>query len=159
MASGKKPLDMRIYSGAQNIEYDVPNPQYTNLDAMYFIIFGTFSSDTENANIAKSAGYSMFGSLFTSMVNAKFGNIVNNVNINQTGQSTRFNVSGRYQKVRYTVGGTVEEISDWTQANAKLEYLFSPQFIMRVERKNSVISNSYNPQKINEFGVMYRFSF
>jgi len=159
MASGKKPLDMRIYSGTQNIEYNVPNPQYSNLDAMYFIIFGTFSSDTENAGIAKSAGYSMFGSLFTSMVNARLGNIVNNVNINQTGKSTRFNVSGRYQKVRYTVGATVEEISDWTQANAKLEYLFNPQFIMRVERKNSVISNSYNPQKINEFGVMYRFNF
>lgn len=159
MASGKKPLEMRIYSGEQNIEYDVPNPQYSNLDAMYFIIFGSFSSDTENANIAKSAGYSMLGSAFTSVLNARFGNIFNNVNINQTGKSTRFNVSGSIQQFRYTLGSTVEELSDWTQANAKLEYLFNPQLIMRVERKNPVISSSYNTQKTYEFGVMYRFAF
>jgi hypothetical protein len=159
MASGKKPLEMRIYSGEQNIEYNVPNPQYSNLDAMYFIIFGSFSSDTENANIAKSAGYSMLGSAFTSVLNARFGNIFNNVNINQTGKSTRFNVSGSIQQFRYTLGSTVEELSDWTQANAKLEYLFNPQLIMRVERKNPVISSSYNTQKTYEFGVMYRFAF
>lgn len=163
MASGKKPLEMRIYSGTQNIEYDVPNPQYSNLDAMYFIIFGTFSTDTENTNIATSAGYSMLGSAFTSVLNSKLGNIINNVNINQTGISTRFNVSGRYEKVRYTVGSTYTSGSSlgWTQqANAKLEYLFSPQFIMRAERKDPVISTDIsNVQKIYEFGVMYRFTF
>ena len=159
LASGEKQLDMKIYSGQQNIEYNVPNPQYSNLDAMYFVLFGTFSTDTENAQLAKSAGYSMLGSAFTSVLNAKLGNFVNNVNINQSGDQTRFNISGRYQKVRYSVGGTVEEISDWSQASAKIEYLFSPRFIMRVERKDPVISSSYNTRKINEFGVMYRFSF
>ena len=159
IASGTKPLDMKIYSGTQNIDYNVPNPQYTNLDAMYFILFGTFRTDAENASIAKSAGYSMLGSAFTSALNARLGSLVNNVNINQTGTQTRYNISGRYQQFRYTFGGSFEEISDMSQANAKVEYLFSPQFIMRVERKDPVISSSYNTQKINEFGVMYRFTF
>ena len=159
MASGEKPLDMKVYSGAQNIDYNVPSSQYTNLDAMYFLLFGTFSTDTENASIAKSAGYSMLGSVATSFLNAKLGNIVNNVNINQTGKETRYNFSGRFQEFRYTVGGT-SEMEGWSQANAKIEYLFSPQFIMRIERKDPVISSSYNnTQKVNEVGVMYRFSF
>jgi hypothetical protein len=101
----------------------------------------------------------MLGSAFTSALNARLGNFVNNVNINQTGTQTRYNISGRYQQLRYTFGGSFEEISDMSQANAKVEYLFSPQFIMRVERKDPVISSSYNTQKINEFGVMYRFTF
>jgi AsmA-like protein len=164
IASGEKPLDMKIYSGAQNIEYDVPNPQYTNLDAMYFIIFGTFSNDTENTSIAKSAGYSMLGSAITSGLNAQLGNLVNNVNINKTGDLTRVNISGRYQQFRYSVGSSYDLSSqkaawDLSQANAKVEYLFSQKFIMRVERKDPVISTDYGTKKINEFGVMYRFTF
>jgi len=162
MSSGKKPLDMKVYSGAQNIDYDVPNSQYTDLDAMYFLIFGSFRTDSENASIAKSAGYSMLGSAVTSALNAGLGNLVNNVNINQTGKQTRFNISGRFQEFRYTVGYTVggaTEMSDWSQANAKVEYLVTPQFIMRVERKDPVISSTSNTDKVNEVGVMYRFTF
>ncbi len=159
MASGEKPLDMKVYSGAQNIDYNVPSSQYTNLDAMYFLLFGTFSKDSESANIAKSAGYSMLGSVATSFLNARLGNIVNNVNINQTGKETRYNVSGRVMEFRYTFGGSSEMV-DWSQANGKIEYLFSPRFIMRIERKDPIISSSYNnTQKVNEFGVMYKFSF
>jgi len=159
IATGENPLDMKIYTGSQNIEYDVPNLQYNNLDAMYFILFGTFSNTTEKSNLATSAGMSVLGSTLTTMLNAGLGDVINNVNINQTGRETRYNVSGRIQKVRYTFGGSLEEISDWSRTNAKLEYLFSPQFIMRVERKDPVISSSYDNQKINEFGMMYRFSF
>ena len=160
LASGEKPLDMKIYTGTQNIDYDVPNPQYNDRDAMYFILFGTFSNDTEKANLAASAGMSVASSVVTTMLNAQFGDLVNNVNINSAGNETRYNISGRFQQVRYTVGGTVQEISDWSTANAKLEYLFSPQFIMRVERKDPIISSSSdNTRKVNEFGVMYRFSF
>ncbi len=159
LASGKKPLNMKLYTGQQNIDYDIPNPQYNDLDAMYFILFGTFSTDSEKANLATSAGMSVLGSTITTMLNARFGEAINNVNINQTGQQTLYNVSGRIQKVRYSIGGSLEEISDWSRTNAKLEYLFSPQFIIRVERKDPVISSSYNTDKINEFGVMYRFRF
>ncbi|MDA3860491.1 MAG: hypothetical protein PF445_04635 [Melioribacteraceae bacterium] len=158
IGSGEKPLDIKIYSGAQNIDFNVSNPQYTSLDAMYFLIFGTFSTDSENASIAKSAGYSMLGSAVTSVANAKFGNFVNNVNINQTGKQTRIDISGRVQKFRYTVGGAME-MADWSQANAKIEYLISPQFIMRVERKDPVISSSSDAEKVDEVGVMYRFTF
>ncbi|MCF6268441.1 MAG: hypothetical protein L3J41_01885 [Melioribacteraceae bacterium] len=159
LASGKKPLDMKIYTGVQNIDYDIPNQQYNDRDAMYFILFGTFSTDSENANLAASAGMSVASSVVTTMLNAQLGDFVNNVNINTTGDQTRYNISGRVQKVRYTIGGTMQEISDWSQANAKLEYLFSPQFIIRAERKNPVISSSAENEKISEFGIMYRFSF
>ena len=159
LASGEKPLDMQVYTGTQNIDYDVPNPQYNDRDAMYFVLFGTFSNDSENANLAASAGMSVASSLATTMLNAQLGDFVNNVNINSSGNQTRYNISGRIQQVRYTVGGTVKEISDWSTANAKLEYLFNPQFIMRVERKNPIISSTSETEKISEFGVMYRFSF
>lgn len=159
LASGEKPLDMKIYSGTQNIDYDVPNPQYSDRDAMYFILFGTFSNDSENTNLATSAGLSVASSLFTTMLNAQFGDYINNFNINSSGDQTRYNISGRIQQVRYSVGVTGQEISDWSQANAKLEYLVSPQFIIRVERKDPVISSASNNKKISEFGVMYRFSF
>jgi len=159
LASGEKPLDMKIYTGTQNIEYDIPNLQYDDRDAMYFILFGTFSTDSENTNLAASAGMSVASSVVTTLLNAQLGDFVNNVNINSAGDQTRYNISGRIQQVRYTIGGTVQEISDWSQANAKLEYLFNPQFIIRVERKDPVISSSAVNDKISEFGVMYRFSF
>ena len=159
LASGEKPLDMKVYSGSQNIDYDVPNPQYSNRDAMYFVLFGTFSTDTEKANLATSAGMSVVSSAVTSMLNAGLGNYVNNFNINTAGNQTRYNISGRWRTVRYSVGGSLQEISDWSQANAKFEYLFNPQLIMRVERKDPVITSTSDTKKISEFGVMYRFSF
>lgn len=159
LASGEKTLDMKVYSGTQNIDYDVPNPQYTNRDAMYFVLFGAFSTDTEKANLATSAGMSVVSSAVTTMLNAGLGNYVNNFNINRAGNQTRYNISGRWRTVRYSVGGTVQEISDWSQANAKLEYLFNPQLIIRVERKDPVITSTSDTKKISEFGVMYRFSF
>lgn len=158
MASGKKPLNMQVYTGAQNIDYDVPNQQYSGLDAMYFVLLGKFSSDIENAGIAKSAGYSMLGSAITSGLNAHLGNFISNVNFNQTGKQTRINVSGRVQEFRYTIGGAIER-PDWSEANAKFEYLFNPQFIIRVERKDPVISSSSKSQKVHELGAMYRFTF
>ncbi len=158
MASGKKPLNMQVYTGAQNIDYDVPNQQYNNLDAMYFVLLGKFSSDIENASIAKSAGYSMLGSAITSGLNAHLGNFINNVNFNQTGKQTRINVSGRASEFRYTIGGAIERL-DWSEANAKFEYLFNPQFIIRFERKDPVISSSSKSQKVHELGAMYRFTF
>ena len=127
---------------------------------MYFIAFGAFSSDVNNADIANNAAMSLLGSTLTTMLNANFGDLVNNVNFNQSGNQTRFNISGRVQKVRYTVGGTQEVFSDISQANAKVEYLCSPQFIMRAERKDPIISSSSgNNDKISELGVKYRFAF
>jgi hypothetical protein len=106
----------------------------------------------------------MLGSAITSGLNAQLGNLVNNVNINKTGDLTRVNISGRYQQFRYSVGSSYDLSSqkaawDLSQANAKVEYLFSQKFIMRVERKDPVISTDYGTKKINEFGVMYRFTF
>jgi len=160
IGTGANPLDMKIYMGQKNIEYDVASNQYTNLDAMYFILFGAFSSDVNNTDLANSAAMSVLGSTLTTMLNANFGDLINNVNFNQAGEQTRFNISGRVKKVRYTVGGTEEVFSDLSQANAKLEYLFSPKFIVRAERKDPVISSSSgNNDKISEFGVRYRFAF
>jgi len=160
IASGENPIDMKIYMGQKNIDYDVPANQYTNLDAMYFILFGVFSTDVNNADLANSAAMSVLGSTLTTMLNANFGDVINNVNFNQSGRQTRFNISGRVQKVRYTVGGTQEVFSDLSQANARVEYLFSPKLIFRAERKDPVISSSSgNNDKISEVGVKYRFSF
>lgn len=160
IASGENPINMKIYMGQKNIDYDVASNQYNNLDAMYFILFGTFSSDINNADLANSAAMSVLGSTLTTMLNANFGDVINNVNLNQSGNQTRFNISGRVQKVRYTVGGTQEVFSDLSQANARVEYLFSPKLIFRAERKDPVISSSSgNNDKISEFGVKYRFSF
>ncbi len=160
IASGENPIEMKIYMGQKNIDYDVASNQYNKLDAMYFILFGAFSSDADNTDIANSAAMSVLGSTLTTMLNANFGDLINNVNFNQTGKQTRFNISGRVQKVRYTVGGTQEVFSDLSQANAKVEYLFSPKFIIRAERKDPVISSSSgNNDKISEFGVRYRFAF
>ncbi len=160
IASGENPIDMKIYMGQKNIDYDVASNQYNNLDAMYFILFGTFSSDINNADLANNAAMSVLGSTLTTMLNANFGDVINNVNLNQSGNQTRFNISGRVQKVRYTVGGTQEVFSDLSQANARIEYLFSPKLIFRAERKDPVISSSSgNNDKISEVGVKYRFSF
>ena len=98
------------------------------------------------------------------MLNANFGDVINNVNINQTGKQTKFNLSGRVEKWRYTVGyatgGEQEDaLFDIDRANAKLEYLFNPQLIMRLERKDPVIFSSDRTLKISEFGIMYKFAF
>ncbi len=160
IATGENPIDMKIYMGQKNIEYDIASNQYNNLDAMYFILFGTFTSDVDNADLANNAAMSVLGSTLTTMLNANFGDLINNVNFNQSGKQTRFNISGRVQKVRYTVGGSQEVFSDLSQANARLEYLFSPKFIVRAERKDPIISSSSGSnEKISEFGVKYRFAF
>ncbi|MEN8192248.1 MAG: hypothetical protein ABFS12_05495 [Bacteroidota bacterium] len=160
IATGEDPIEMKIYMGQRNIDQDVASNQYNNLDAIYFILFGSFTSDVDNTDLANNAAMSVIGSTLTTMLNANFGDLVNNVNLNQSGDQTRINISGRVQKVRYTIGGTQEVFSDLSQANARVEYLVNPKLILRAERKDPVISSSSgNNDKISEFGIKYRFTF
>jgi len=160
IASKNSNVDLEVYRGDKNIEYNIPSPQYTRMDAVVFILFGVFEKDLQSADLASNAGFSVLGSTLTSVLNQRFGDAINNVNINKAGNQTRFNISGRVQQVRYTVGGTEETFTNLNQANVKVEYLFSPKFIMRLERRDPVISSSAGEtEKINEFGLMYKFTF
>ncbi len=159
IASKNSNVKLEVYMG-KNIELNIPSTQYTRMDAVVFILFGVFEKDLQSADLASNAGFSVLGSTLTSVLNQKFGDAINNVNINKAGNQTRFNISGRVQQVRYTVGGTEETFTNLNQANVKVEYLFNPKLIMRLERRDPVISSSAGEtEKVNEFGLMYKFTF
>lgn len=157
-----------VYVTAKNIQNNVRDSRYDYADAFSFIFIGKFKDDLTaqdktqvagQTNLIGNTATSFLGSILSSFVNSAVGDLVNNIQINQTGYATKFSLSGRYQNLRYTFGGTTEVFTNISKANIKFEYLFNPRFLIRLERKNPIASTFDLEEKISELALKYKFEF
>ncbi|MCK9280823.1 MAG: hypothetical protein M0P71_09390 [Melioribacteraceae bacterium] len=164
----KNPGSIGVYIGAKNIQSDNRDTRYDNADAFAFILTGKFKDDLTASDKASVAGQtnalgstatSFLGPILTNFVNGAVGDLVSNISVSQSGEYTKFALSGKYQKLKYSFGGTTEVFQNFSKANIKFEYLFNPRFLIRVERKDPVVNNYNYEDKINELGLKYRFEF
>jgi hypothetical protein len=164
----KNPGSIGVYIGAKNIQSDNRDTRYDNADAFAFILTGKFKDDLTASDKASVAGQtnalgstatSFLGPILTNFVNGAVGDLVSNISVSQSGEYTKFALSGKYQKLKYSFGGTTEVFQNFSKANIKFEYLFNPKFLIRLERKDPVVNNYNYEDKINELGLKYRFEF
>ena len=157
-----------VYVGTRNIQNNVKETRYDYADAFSFILIGKFKDDLTAQDKAQVAGQtnaigntatSFLGSVLTNFVNSAVGDLVNNIQINQSGEYTKFSLSGRIQNLRYSFGGTTEVFRNINKANIKVEYLFNPKFLIRLERKDPLITSFGLDEKINEMALKYKFEF
>lgn len=159
------PDNIKVYVGSRNIEAGTPDPRYDASDAISFILVGKFKSDlttSDKTSIAQQTNVvttSLIGSALTNFVNSQVGDVVSNISLTQSGEDYKFNVSGRIENVRYRVGGTTEVFENLNKANIRIEYLFGPNFIIRLERKEPVVNTYGIDEKINELGLKYKIEF
>ena len=162
------PGSLSIYVGARNIQDNVSESRYDYADALSFILIGKFKDDLTaqdktqvagQTNVIGNTATSFLGSMLSNYVNSAVGDLVNNISINQTGDYTKFSLSGRLQNLRYSLGGTTEVFQNISKANVKLEYLFSHSFSIRVERKDPIVSTYSLEDKISELAFKYKFGF
>lgn len=157
-----------VYVGQRNIQNNVRETRYDYSDAFSFILIGKFKDDLTAQDRAQVAGQtnaigntatSFLGSVLSSFVNSAVGDLVNNIQISQAGDYTKFSLSGRIQNLRYSFGGTTEVFQNIGKANLKIEYLFNPKFLIRVERKDPIGQIYVLDEKINEMALKYKFEF
>jgi hypothetical protein len=158
-----------VYVGTQNIDNNTPNPRYDDSDAVSFILLGKFLSDntlstSEKTNAAREIGRNtatFIGPVLTNFTNSVVGDFINDVQLNQRGDAYNFSVSGRLQKVRYSLGYSFggNYTSAESRTNLRFEYLFNPNFLIRLERRDPVVQSSSIDDKINELALKYKFEF
>ncbi len=153
--------NIAVYYGEKAIQNDTPDPAYSKTDAIMFIVAGTFTEGAtqQQRNAAASVATSLAGSLLGSFLNQQFGDYVRSFEVRQVGSQTKFNLSGKIQKFRYTIGGTTEIFQDVSRANVKIEYPITQSFIGRLERKEALSGAGISNEMINEIGLKYRFEF
>ena len=162
------PESIGVYVGARNIQNDVRETQYDYADAFSFIFLGKFKDDLTaqdrsqvagQSNLIGNTATSFLGSILSSYLNSTVGDLVNNVQISQTLNYTKFSVSGRIKNFNYTVGTTTESFSNLSKANFVFNYNFNPKLSMRFERKDPVVNFIGLDEKINELALKYKFEF
>ena len=158
--------NIQIFRGQRNISNNTPDQRYSAIDAISFIIIGKFPEDftlgdrqTLSSSVTSNAVNSFLGQALTALVNSKVGDVINDIQLSNAGQNTRFNVSGKIENFRYTIGGTQEIFQNLTKSNIRVEYLFNRNFLIRLERKEPIVQTSGLEEKINEFGLKYIFVF
>lgn len=159
---------LSVYVGSRNIQNNIRDTRYDYADAFSFILFGKFKDDLTaqdrtqlagQSNAIGSTATSFLGSVLSNFVNSAVGDLVNNIQISQAGDQTKISLSGRYQNLRYSFGGSTESIQNISKANIKVEYSFTPRFIIRLERKDAVTQHQATEKKIDEIALKYRFDF
>ncbi len=154
-----------VYEGESNISKGIPSPDRTNLDAITFILLDKFNMDAgDKATVSRffnptDITNSALSGVLSTFANQYLGDVVRNINLEERGSSTRLSVSGKIQKLKYSFGTKTEEFQDITKANLKLEYPFSEFFLIKFERKDPILENLSNTEKINEVGLKYKFVF
>ena len=157
-----------VYVGSKNIQNNIRETRYDYADALSFILIGKFKDDLTAQDKAQVAGQtnaigntatSFLGSILTSFVNSQVGDLVNNIQITQSGYFTKFSLSGRIQNLHYSFGGTTEVFQNINKANIKFEYLFNPRFSIRLERKDPLNFSISSDEKVSEMALKYKFEF
>ncbi len=155
------PENISVYVGAKNIESGTPDNQLGPADAFSFVVLGKFVKDLTALDQTVIAAQTdmLLGSVLSSVASSLFGDAINNISLDQSMGYTKFSVSGRFSNFKYSIGGTTDIFKDVTGANLMIEYLFNPDFSIRLERKEPVVQTFGSEDKINELGLKYRFQF
>ncbi|MBN1300887.1 MAG: hypothetical protein JW995_06695 [Melioribacteraceae bacterium] len=160
-----------VYVGSKNISDNIPDYRYSEVDALSFILIGSPANDLSKdkgafSGFAQELSDSFLGSALTSLVNSRVGDAINDIKLSTTGQETRLSVSGKIENVRYSVSSALNDKDQNTnlfkninKANIRIEYLFSPKFLIRMERKNSITDFSGTEDNIYELGLKYLIVF
>ncbi len=161
--------NLAVFIGSQNIIDDKPDPTKDKADAIWFILTGKFTKDLTQSEKSEAAGQSgiftgtatsIASSLLGGLLNQYFGDYVKSFEIRSIGTNTKFNLSGRYKDIRYSIGGTTDVFQDFSTANIYLEYNIIENFLIRLERKEAISeAKSYSGEMINELGLKYRIQF
>jgi|GEM_PF-474500 len=160
---GQDENSIAVYYGQENINNNTPSSEYDKSDAFLFIVTGNFvenSSASSNTPFATAQATALAGSMLGGFLNQQFGDYVKNLEIRQAGTQTKFNLTGKVDKFRYTIGGSNNTFSDLSQATVKIEYPIVEKLLLRLERKEPINTESnINTDMINELGLRYRFEF
>ncbi len=160
--------NISVYRSRRNIDNNIPDSQLDAADAIVFLIMSKFKKDLTSSNKISLANEvigtasSFVGPILTNLISSEVGDIINNIQFSTAGQQTKFQVSGRYQNFKYTLGGTDQTFSNIASADLKVEFLIIPKLLLRAERKSPYISYSSTSDfenKINELALKYRFEF
>ena len=111
----------------------------------------------------ENAAYSLLGSQLTNYLNSSLGGLINNIKLNKYSgrDSYKLLFSGKYNNIRYSFGGSFGSQTDYLQlskADIRVEYLFNPNFLIRLEQKDPIIETT-TKEKIQEVGLKYKFEF
>ncbi len=154
--------NIKVYYGADNIDKNVPSPQYDASDAAMFILLGKFNNDAtqQDRSAVASTATGLAGSIVGGFLNKQFGDVIKNVELRQVGSATKINLIGRAGNFRYEIGTSTDVYQDLSRANVKIEYPVTKRFSLRLERKESInTETNYTNEMINELGLKYRFEF
>lgn len=157
--------NIAVYYGTDNIQNDIVDKTKDASDAVMFIVTGQFlgqqggiSSGAQTSTVTGTAS-SLAGSLLGGFLNSYAGDYVRSVELRRVGSYTKFNLSGKVNNFRYTVGGTTDVFSDLSRANVKIEYPFFQKLFLRLERKEAITETNNTSEMINELGLKYKFEF
>ncbi len=156
------PSIFSIYVGRESIANETPDPQYDASNALQFILFGQLSLDknlsasekSKLAALGESAAYALLGSTLSSFVHSAVGDVISNIQLKKSGEVI---FSGRIQNIKYSFGGNTQYFQI-DKADIKIEYLFNPNFLIRLEQKDPVVETA-TEEKVRELGIKYRFRF
>ncbi|NOX17855.1 MAG: hypothetical protein GXO87_06185 [Chlorobi bacterium] len=154
-----------VYVGRKDIEANIPSTQYDASDALTFILVNKFKEDLTAANKEDIAGQTntaglVIGPVLSSFLNSTIGGgIIQDIQISQAGQYTRLGISGKYENLRYRIGGTTEALSDISKANILIQYFFTRDLSLRLERRYPIIYSEGTDERVNEMGLRYKFEF
>lgn len=157
--------NIAVYYGTTNIANETPSAEYDKADAIWFIITGKFKKElTEQDKRKASTGLAgqataLAASMLGGLLNTYLGDYVRSLEFRNVGTSTKFNLSGRFKDLRYTIGGSTNFLQDFSTANVRIEYPLLDNFLIRLERREATIDENYSNEMINELGLKYRFEF
>ena len=112
--------------------------------------------------MTENAAFSLLGSQLTSYLNSALGGLISNIKLNKYSgrDSYKLLFSGKYNNIRYSFGGSFGQ-TDYLQlskADIKVEYLFNPNFLIRLEQKSPIIETT-TEERVQELALKYKFEF
>lgn len=158
-----------VYVTASNIENDIPSTNYDQSNALTFVIFDQLNLNLNNEQkstlgaITENAAFSLLGSQLTNYLNSSLGGLISNIRLNKYSARDSYKLlfSGRYNNIRYSFGGSFGSQTDYLQlskADIKVEYLFNPNFLIRLEQKSPIIKTT-TEERVQELALKYKFEF
>lgn len=157
----QKEDNVLIYKTADLLKNESPDKSLGILDAAKFFVTNRFDSQIDKDGLMGSTT-TFAGNILGSVLNSYLGDAVKGVDIRTVGSNTKYNVTGKLGNFKYTVGGSSDVFKDLSTANIKIEHPIIDSFLLRFERKQSVIDNNSNntvDHLINELGLKYRYEF
>ncbi|PJA98046.1 MAG: hypothetical protein CO128_09345 [Ignavibacteriales bacterium CG_4_9_14_3_um_filter_30_11] len=161
----KNKNNLAVYYGTENIDKDITDFTKDASDAIMFIVTGRFTTTEEGytnvnqSNTLTGTASSIAGSLIGGLLNSYAGDYIRSVELKQVGTYTKFSLSGKVNKFKYSIGGTTEVFQDLGRTNIRIEYPFFQKFFIRLERKESLAESNLLREMINELGLKYKFEF